>query len=171
MNVLLATPDVECFLNFGLHQHFGYLQSVVERMLHSSFSETSEAASRLASIAVLLGHSDADPLVEEALLGSPSQRLGVAQVASANVGKTEHRHWYERQLLHLFDDDDHDVRREAAMCFGHLEGRSMEAYEDLILKFCNSAAYQEDSFHLLECPRTLHLQAARHHDGSMRKVL
>ena len=34
---LLATPDVERFLNFGLHKHFGYLQSVVERMLHSSF--------------------------------------------------------------------------------------------------------------------------------------
>ena len=88
--------------------------------------------------------------MEEALLGSPSQRLGVAQVASANVGKVEHRHWCERQLRHLFDDDDHDVRREAAMCFGRLEGQSMEAYEDLILKFCDSAAYQDDSFHLLD---------------------
>ena len=35
------------------------------------------------------------------------------------------------------------------MCFGNLEGQSMEAYEGLIHRFCDSAAYQEDSFHLL----------------------
>ena len=146
---LLATRDVEHFVNCGLQQHFGQLRPVVERMLRSSFPETSEAGARLASIAALLGHDDAEALVYQALCGIPSQRLGVAQVASGNVDKAEHRTWSEAKLLLLFNDDDSEVRREAAMCFGHLDGQPMETYESLIRRFCGSAAYQEDSFHLL----------------------
>ena len=146
---LLTTRDVEHFINYGLYRHFGHLQPIVERMLRSNLPETSEAGSRLASIAALLGHGDAEALVDEALRGDPSQRLGVAQVASANVGKAEYRQWAERKLLLFFDDDDSKVRQEAATCFGHLESQSMETYADLIRRFCDSSAYQDDSFHLL----------------------
>ena len=156
-NRLLATRYVEHFINYGLYQHFGYLRPVIERMLRSSFPETSEAGTRLASIAALLGHDDAEALVEEALRGNPSQRLGVAQVASANVGKAEHRQWSEQTLLLLFDDDDRKVRQEAATCFRCLESQSLETHEGLINRFCDSAAYQEDSFSLLDAlERTTH---------------
>ena len=146
---LLVTPYVERFINYGLHEHFGRLRHVVERMLRSGQSETSKAGARLSSIAVLLHHDDAGAFAEEALRGSPSQRLGVAQVASANVGKAEHRQWSEQQLLPLFNDSDSKVRQEAARCFFYLKGRPLEPYENLISKFCDSAAYQEDSFSIL----------------------
>ena len=146
---LLATRDVERFINYGLYEHFGRLRHVVERMLRSGQPETSKAGARLASIAVLLHHDNAEALVEEALHGTSSQRLGVAQVASANIGKTEHRQWSEQQLLLLFNDSDREVRQEAASCFRRLEGQSLESYENLINEFCDSAAYQEDSFSLL----------------------
>ena len=92
---------------------------------------------------------DAESLVEEAIRGNPSQRLGVAKVASDSVGKEAYRLWSEKKLLLLFDDDDSEVRQEAARCFRSLEGSSLESYENLISKFCDSAAYQEDSFSLL----------------------
>ena len=156
-NRLLATRYVEHFINYGLYQHFGYLLPVVERMLRSSFPETSQIGSRLASIAALLGHSDGEALVEEALRGHPSQRLGVAQVASFNVGKAEHRQWSEQKLLLFFNDDDSKVRQEAATCFRYLESQSLETHEGLISRFCDSAAYQEDSFSLLDTlERTIH---------------
>ena len=146
---LLATHYVERFINYGLYEHFGRLRPVIERMLQSGQSETSKAGARLASIAVLLHHNDAETFVEEALRGNPSQRLGVAQVASANVGKAEHRQWSEQQLLPLFNDSDSEVRQEAASCFRSLEGHPLESYENLINEFCNSAAYREDSSSIL----------------------
>ncbi len=156
---LLATRHVEHFANYGLYEHFGRLRPVVERMLRSGQPETSEAGARLSSIAVLLHHSDAEALVEEAVHGNPSQRSGVAQVASAHIGKAEHRQWAEQQLLLLFNDSDSETRQKAASCFRRLEGQSLESYENLINKFCNSVAYQEDSssiFHALkESPQKL----------------
>lgn len=146
---LLATPYVERFINYGLYDHFGHLRPIIERMLRSSLPEASEAGARLGNIAVLLHNDNAEPFVEEALHGNPSQRLGVAQVASANIGKTRHRQWSEQKLLLLFDDADNKVRQEAAMCFRRLEGQPLESYENLIVKFCESAAYREDSFPLL----------------------
>ena len=146
---LLATPYVERFINYGLYKQFGRLRPVIERMVRSSFPEVNEAGARLGSIAVLLQNDNAEALVEEALHGKSSHRLGVAQVASANIGKTEHRQWSEQKLLLFFDDADNKVRQEAAMCFRHLEGQSLASYENLIVNFCHSAAYQEDSFSLL----------------------
>ncbi len=146
---LLATPYIERFIKHGLYQHFEYLRPVVERMLRSGLPETGEAGARLASIAALLGHDDAEAHVEEALRGNPSQRLGVAQVASANIGKEEHWWWSEQKLLLFFDDDDSKVRQEAATCFRYLENQSLESHEGLISRFCDSVAYQEDSFSLL----------------------
>ena len=146
---LLVTHYVEGFINYGLHEHFGRLRPVVERMLRSDQPKTSEAGARLSSIAVTLHHDDAAALVEEAVRGNPSQRLGVAQVASAHIGKAEHRQWSEQQLLPLFNDSDSEVRQKSASCFRSLKGQSLESYENLITKFCDSVAYREDSFALL----------------------
>ena len=146
---LLATRHIERFINYGLYRHFGSLRPVIERMLRSNLPETSKAGARLASIAALLGHDDVEALIEEAIRGNPSQRLGIAQVASANVGKAEHRQWSEEKLVLFFDSDDREIRQEAARCFGHLENQSLETYEDLIIRFCDSAAYHQDSSSLL----------------------
>ena len=145
---LLATPYVDRFIYYALRDHFGQLRHVVQRMLRSAVPETSEAGARLASLAVLYQHTDVEDLSEEALRGNASQRLGVAQVASANIGDTDYRSWAEQKLLLLFDDPDSKVRGKAVSCFQRLQEQPLESYANLIEKFCDSAAYQEGSFHL-----------------------
>ncbi len=146
---LLATRDVDYFIHCALHDHFGQLQSIIERMLRSKVSEINEAGARLASLAVLYNHNEAEDIVEEALQGSPSQRLGVAKVAASNIGRDDCRPWSEQKLLRFFNDSDDKVRQEAATCFCNLEEQPLESNTTLINKFCNSAAYQEDSSSIL----------------------
>ena len=146
---LLSTHDVEHFINFALVDHFGRLQNVIERMLRSTVSETSKAGARLASLAVLYNHNEAESLVDEALQGSSSQRLGVTEVAARNIGLDNCRPWSEQQLLRLFNDSDAKVRQEASTCFRSLETQPFESFENLIKEFCMSAAYSEDSSSIL----------------------
>ncbi len=142
---LLATQYVERFIKLGLPDHFMRLRSVIERMLRSELPETSVAGARLASLAVLYNHDEAGDLVEEALRRDSPQKIGVAQVASGNIRFEEYRPWSEQQLLRLFNDDDSEVRREAAICFHSLRGQPPQTYEDLIIKCCDSEAFQEAS--------------------------
>lgn len=145
---LLGTQYVERFIYHGLRQQFSQLRPYVERMLRSKETKVSEAGARLASLAALY-HEDAADLVNEATSGSPSQRLGVAQVASSNIAHAESRAWCEKRLLALFTDHDSEVLREAASCFRHLKSEPLETYENLITAFCDSPAYQENSFPVL----------------------
>ena len=146
---LLTTRDAKEFLNYGIYQHFDYVRPVIKRMLQSDIDETSEKGAWFASIAALLGHEEAGFFVEEACRGNATQRLGVAQVAAANIGRIECRQWSEEKLLQFFDDTDPKVCQEAGSCFRNLKNQSLETYENLISRFCDSAAYHENSFHLL----------------------
>ena len=146
---LLVTRDVKRFIFYEIRDHFECLRKVVERMLRSEFSEISEAGAQCASLATIYHHDNAKNLVEEAIHGNASQRCGVAQVASANIGREDCRSWAEQKLMLLFNDRDSEVCEEAARCFDTLEGQSLESYEDLINKFCDSAAYQENSSSIL----------------------
>ena len=145
---LLVTPYVDRFITYAIRDHFGQLRHVVKRMLRSKVPEISEAGARLASLAVLYQHSKATGLIKEALRGNASQRFGVAQVVSANIGRRDCRSWAEQQLLLLFDDPDGKVREASVRCFQNLQEQPLESYANLIEKFCDSAAYQEGSFYL-----------------------
>ena len=142
---LLATRHVYGFIRDRLHEGFAELRPIVERMLRSFEPEVCEAGARLASLALLMDQSAAD-LVDEALHGSARHRLGVAQVASANIATPECRLWSEEILVELFNDDDAAVRGEAASCFRHLKDEVLDTYGDLIATFCDSNAFQEGSF-------------------------
>ena len=145
---LLATHHVYEFIRDRLRDNFAELRSVLERMLRSSELEVCEAGARLASLAFLMDHNAAD-LVGEALHGDARHRFGVAQVASAKIAMPECRRWSEETLVVLFDDDDSDVRNEAASCFRQLKNDVLDTYGDLIAAFCDSSAFQEDSFWIL----------------------
>ena len=142
---LLATRHVYNFIQGNLRGSFAELRPIVERMLRSSEPGVREAGSRLAGIASLILECAAG-LVDEALQGDARHRLGVAQVAAANIAAPEYRAWCEATLAALFDDDDSDVRREAASCFRQLQGEALDTHEYLIATFCDSKAFQEDSF-------------------------
>ena len=145
---LLATRPVSDFIHMGLHENFPELRPVIERMLCSSEPEVCEAGARLAGIAVL-GHESATDLVGEALRGTARHRLGVAQVASANIADPESCSWCEATLAVLFDDADDKVRGKAVSCFHQLRSETLDTYGDLIATFRNSRAFREDSFPIL----------------------
>ena len=113
-------------------------------MLRSPEPEVREAGARLASLALLMGQRTAD-LVDEALHDSASHRLGVARIASANIAISECRRWSEETLAVLFNDDDAEVRGEAASCFRQLKHAVIDTYGDLIAAFCDSRAFHEGS--------------------------
>ena len=145
---LLATRHVYGFIRDRLRDSFAELRPIVERMHRSSEPDVCEASARLASLALLMNQNAAD-LVHEALRSGAHHRLGVAQVASANIATPECRHWSEEILVELFNDDDAAVRGEAASCFRHLKDEVFDTYGDLIAAFCDSNAFQESSFWVL----------------------
>ena len=145
---LFATRHVYGFIRDRLRDSFAELRPIVERMLRSSEPAVCETGARLASLALLMDQDAAD-LVDEALHASARHRLGVAQVATANIANPECRRWSEAKLDALFNDDDSDVRREAASCFRQLKDDDLDTYGDLIAAFCDSRAFQEDSFWIL----------------------
>jgi hypothetical protein len=150
---LLATPHLYHLIFAGIRGRFDLIRPLVERMLGSSDAAVCEAGARLAGIAALEHGEAAADLVDEALRAGAKHRLGIAQVAAANIAEHECREWCERQLGGLFDDEDQDVRQQAATCFRYLKSDSLEVYSKLILAFCDSRAYQDDSFsvlHMLE---------------------
>ena len=146
---LLATPHVYGFMRDRLRDSFGDLRSLIERKLRSVEPGVCEAGAGLAGFA-FLEDQDAVDLVDEALRGGPHHLLGIAQVASANIAIPECRNWSEEKLVALFNDDDAGVRDEAAKCFGQLKGEDLETYSNLIAVFCDSKAFREDSFRLLQ---------------------
>ncbi len=149
---LLATRYVYGFIHGNLRDSFGQLRPIVERMLRSSEPKVATAGARLASLAAV-DHDGAGILAVEAVSGSPDQRLGVAQVAAANIGVPRCRSWCEETLRALFDDSHVDVRVEAAACFSNLPDDTLDTFGNLIEAFSVSAAFREDSFsifHALE---------------------
>ena len=145
---LLATLHVCSFVRDHLHDSFAELRPIIERMLWSSEPKVREAGARFVSIANLI-HKGAADLVDKALRGDASHRLGVAQVAVANITDSECRDWCKATLVALFDDDDSEVRREAASCFHQLKDETLDTYGELIAKFCDSMAFEEDSSWIL----------------------
>ena len=146
---LLTTPHVDAVLRHTVRNHVTEARPTLKRMLRSSDKDIGEAGGRLAGLAALYHESAAD-LASEARQGSTPQRIGIAQVASKNINLPQCREWCEENLLELFDDDDASVRRTAAMCFRELGDCPLEQYTDLIRRFCESRAFQDQAAHLMK---------------------
>jgi len=152
---LLATRHARYLLHRALYRNFAEVRPFLERMIQSSEPEVCQAGARLLSVASL-SHEGAKDLVARCLEGSAAHRLGVCEVAAANVADSKCGAWCERTLSKLFDDDDADVRKEAATCFRQMESEPLDEYADLVAAFCGSRAYRDDPFwllHILETSR------------------
>ena len=145
---LLTTLHVRRFLSERIWSNLDEIRPILVRMLRSEVPDVCEVGARLTSISSLLRETTRD-LTEENMNGSAHHRLGVAQVAAANIAHPDYRNWCESRLVDLFNDENAKVRKEAASCFQSLEEEPLGAYEDLITTFCESRAFREDSFFLL----------------------
>lgn len=145
---LLATLHVTGMINGNLRHRFSELRPLVERMIRSAEPEVREAGARMVSLAALEKQSVSE-LEDEVLHGDAGHRLGVAQVASANIAMSECRTWCKAKIAVLFNDSDARVRREAASCFSRLTDEALDTYGDLIEAFCGSTAFENGSFWLI----------------------
>ncbi|MBP8272809.1 MAG: hypothetical protein KAY59_00170, partial [Acidobacteria bacterium] len=144
-----ATPHGSELIRRLLWDRRDVIWPVVASTLRSTDADCAQAGARLAAIA-RLNDEAASELEEEAFTGTKAQRLGVAEVASANISDAECREWCERRLIALFGDDDEKVRHEAATCFRHFGGQDdLSNYSGLIDAFCASKGFEEDSFSIL----------------------
>ena len=149
-DLLLATRYICRFIHARLRDNFTELRPIIERMLRSSASEVRKVGARFAGLAFLAHEHAADHLVDGALQGDAQRRFGIAEVAAANIAVPECRVWCETRLAALFDDDNPEVRREAASCFRQLQENSLDDYVDLIATFRDSKAFEENSFSILD---------------------
>lgn len=148
---LLGTQYVEHFVAQGLRKRIRELRPIIERMLRSHIEAVRQAGGRLACLARLY-HQELDDLSQAVLLGDQECRLGAAEIASRNLGHKECKTWCESALLHLFNDDNDAVRRQAADCFRFLCKQPelfLENYDGLIRAFLNSKAFIDDPTFLL----------------------
>ncbi len=149
---LLATRDVYRLIHHGIHACLDEMSPIISHMIRSSEPDVQESGARLACIAALIKENSmqASDLANEAFRGPARCRLGVAQVAYANIAVPEYRTWAEERLCLLFNDDDNEVRRIAASCFDKLRNESLQTYEELITSFCDSKAFHDESTYLVE---------------------
>ena len=172
-DALLTAPQVYGFIRDSLGDRFTDVRPVLERMLQSSEPSVREAGARLASLGALEHAGSANPaagaaqlavatmsarpehrsaadLAAEAARGDPAHRLGVAQVAAANLSIPEYRAWSSATLTALFDDEDDAVRRRAASCFRYVKDSPLDTCGDLMEAFCKSRAFGDDPASILE---------------------
>ena len=145
---LLATRPVWNFIRENLWHGFADLKGAILQALRSAHPDVRQAGAELACVAAL-HHDDALGLAAEARYGDDRQRLGVAEVASANIGDSACREWCEDVLKGLFTDNDAELRKRAASCFRHVVDDHLSDYGGLITAFCASPAYEEDPSPLL----------------------
>ena len=169
---LLEAHHIREFMRENLHHEVHRMKGLIVRMVRCPYPDVSRAGASLGCMAAFF-HEDAQKLAQECPRGNIHQRLGSADVAAANVGEPKYRQWCEGALRMFFDDDDVEVRKVAASCFRHIPESDLATYESLIEAFCDSPAYEDDTFSLLDSlkdaraplPRITYLACERVLDG------
>jgi hypothetical protein len=145
---LLGTRPVEDFLSVATKSHIEQLRPILSRMLSSDVSDVQAAAGRQAALAALADKNAYD-LVEVALSGPTSARVGVAQVAAHNVVNVEVGETCARWLPAFFDDPEKTVRDEASNWVRQLGPTGIRDRHELLTQYIGSAAYHDDEAGLM----------------------
>ena len=131
------------FLSCALWSHQKQLIPVVERMARSEIDEVAKRGAAWAAAAwVYKGWCDG--LLADCRTGSPAQRQGVAEVAGQCPWESETADARLELLPAFFNDDDKDVRHNAAQVFWKGEPWQDDRLMDLALRFIESRAFAED---------------------------
>lgn len=82
--------------------------------------------------------------------GTDAQRIGAAEIFSANLHLERFRSFCSQTLIKFFSDPNEEVRLKAANCFHRLEGEQLEEQIDLIEAFIESPAFAKAHSILIE---------------------
>jgi hypothetical protein len=117
-------------------------------MISSNVADAAVAGARQASLAALTIR-EAHPLAQRCLQGTNAQRLGAAQVFSANLRTAAHRSYCQAALVRLFGDASEEIRSEAASSFSSLQGEELTSYIGLVESFIRSPSFNGNFNHLM----------------------
>lgn len=146
---LLATHPVQRLTMAAIATHWERVRPLVERMLKSDDEEVRDAGGALASVAGL-DETDANDLLTLVLNDSDARiRRGVAKVLAARAVSSRYRERCAAGLERLFNDDDADVRQEAAKVFWRIHDSQMADLEAVAYAFLSSAGFQGNHHHFL----------------------
>ena len=140
-DALLATHHVEKFLYYALPTHFQRLSKILERMLLSSLPDVVRTGARQACL-IALTREEARPFAERCISGTKEQRFGASQIFSANLLSAQFRSYCENTLIRLFNDQNEDVRTEAATCFQGFKEKQFGDHISLAEAFIQSEAFK-----------------------------
>ena len=140
---LLATDFFEDFLKYAVPTHFTRLEPILTQMMGAQ-DETVATAGALWVCYASLTVEEALPFANLCPSGSKPQRLGAAEVYAANLKLSAHRSVSEEILGSLFSDPEEEVRHAAARCFDGFEGGELREYENLIVEFIQSPAFEPE---------------------------
>ena len=93
--------------------------------------------------------SDYDDLYNELYNKTPEYRRIAADVASEWLIYTEYHDKATNRIKSFFNDEDEDVRKNAAHIFRKIKSEDINHYHDLILEYINSISFQSDTFDFL----------------------
>ncbi|HEY6780162.1 MAG TPA: hypothetical protein VI111_04365 [Thermoleophilaceae bacterium] len=145
---LLGTRLVEDLIRYLGIADNTFVGPVIERMMASPLEEVQQAGGRLAAYAGLeLGLPG---LLDAAVQSTDVKvREGVATICAHHLSITAESERAGAVLAVLFDDDDHDVRDEAAAVAAALRNRPLAPHKQIIEKLIASAAFEPANTQLL----------------------
>jgi hypothetical protein len=141
-DALLASRAVARLIFHFVHTEFAAWQDVLDRMLSSGDPRVVRLAAGIAALASFQ-NAEARTIVDAALAGSEAQRLGVADIAAANVAHEKAFSVAKEWASSLFSDTSPDVRREAASAVSSLSPESLGDHQGLIRAFLASPAFDD----------------------------
>ncbi|WP_244930362.1 hypothetical protein [Nocardioides sp. W7] len=146
-DVLLASGLVQQLMLYIGNVNPDAIDPVIARMLASDNHEAREAGGALAAFASL--EWSRPELMAQALAADEWVRRGAADVAAGRVDRTSNSQLATAALLELMNDNNEDVRKEAAGVAAHLRDLPLRPYAQLLIALIESPAYDQATPQLL----------------------
>ncbi len=137
---LLRSAPAHHFIYYALRKHFGKVQPYIRAVLNDEHPHRRRVGARLACLSAFT-HPEAESMAEVAITGDTAQRLGAADIYSANLWQTDIRCECEAGLRRLMNDPENRVRWEVGTCFGKLGDDDFEDLRGFVEDFAHSRAF------------------------------
>jgi hypothetical protein len=145
---LLCSQPVPEFLHYGSYKYFSRMKPFVQTMMEDEDEKCRQRGAELACIAAISSHNTlgseenlaaARQLANEAANGPAVLRRGAARVYAHNLNG-ERSAYCARELSQFLNDEDDNVRDNAAQAFYHTRGTHSPGLREFVEAFAASRA-------------------------------
>ena len=143
-----STPPFERFVYYAIYTHYRQLRPILQSALLSNDSKSAGIVARQIALAEL-NDVDVGSDGEQVRTGSVAMRKAAVGVYARNVSKEVVGPVCMSRLEGFFDDQDEEVRSEAANAFSHVSEEWLVRSKDFMLRFVESTAFETGPYDLL----------------------